>query len=186
MGATLYTQTIGTPLGDMLAVAAVLDDMAVDPGRGGIALFDFADNAHLPREIDDLCRLLGTTPATIQTGKHPYLTQLAEEIREYFEGGRREFSVPLLPVGTAFQLQVWDALRRIPYGQTCSYAEEARIMGRPEAVRAVASANGRNKLPILIPCHRVIGTDGTLTGYSGGIQRKIALLDLERQFLISK
>jgi methylated-DNA-[protein]-cysteine S-methyltransferase len=97
----------------------------------------------------------------------------------YFAGDRVTFDVPLAPAGTPFQLKVWDALCGIPHGETVSYAEIARRVGRPSAVRAVGAANGRNPIPILIPCHRVIGADGTLTGYGGGLDRKQALLALE-------
>lgn len=179
---TLVRQTIDTPLGAMVAVTA----------DRGIVLFDYADtlatsgvsgiggdgdtyglHRHLTGDGND-----GTL--VIIDGIHPFLTQLAVEISEYFAGTRRKFSVPLYPVGTPFQLQVWSALRRIPYGTTCSYADQAKAIGRSSAVRAVANANGHNRLPILIPCHRVIGTNGTLTGYSGGIDRKTELLKLER------
>ncbi len=167
----LIRSTIPTPLGEMTAVTS----------DRGIVLFDFSDNPHLARETSDLSRYLPGSRTT--EGSHPLLTQLTAEIGEYFAGTRQTFRVPLHPVGTPFQLQVWQALQTIPYGQTRSYAEEARMIGRPKAVRAVASANGRNRLPILIPCHRVIGSDGTLTGYSGGISRKTELLRLEHRFM---
>ncbi|HEX4493600.1 MAG TPA: methylated-DNA--[protein]-cysteine S-methyltransferase [Acidimicrobiia bacterium] len=101
------------------------------------------------------------------------------ELDEYFAGTRREFDVPLAPQGTPFQLAVWDALRTIPYGETTSYGEIARSVGRPNAVRAVGQANGRNPIAIIVPCHRVIGSDRSLTGYGGGMDRKRYLLGLE-------
>ena len=101
------------------------------------------------------------------------------QLREYFEGTRRTFDLDLAPGGTAFQRQVLDALLTIPYGETRSYADVARQVGRPAAVRAVGAANGRNPLPIVIPCHRVIGRDGSLTGFGGGLDAKRFLLDLE-------
>ena len=101
------------------------------------------------------------------------------ELEEYFAGERREFSVALAPVGTPFQQQVWQALRAIPYGETISYGELARRIGNPRAVRAVGLANGRNPISVIVPCHRVIGADGTLTGYGGGLERKRFLLALE-------
>ena len=107
------------------------------------------------------------------------LREAAQQLREYFAGRRREFSLPLAPQGTAFQQQVWQALQRIPYGHTWSYAELARHIGRPQATRAVGAANGRNPIPILIPCHRVIGADGSLVGFGGGLPTKVALLRLE-------
>ena len=103
------------------------------------------------------------------------------QIAEYFDGTRREFDLPLAPGGTTFQLRVWDELRRIAYGETVSYGELARRIGQPTASRAVGAANGRNPLAIVVPCHRVIGADGTLTGYGGGLPVKQALLALERR-----
>ena len=111
-------------------------------------------------------------------------TVLEETIRQldaYFSGSLREFDLPLDPQGTEFQLEVWSALRDIPYGQTASYGDVARRIGRPDAVRAVGAANGQNPIPIVIPCHRVIGADGSLTGYGGGLEIKRALLALEGQ-----
>lgn len=105
------------------------------------------------------------------------------QLRQYFNGERRSFDLPLRPSGTPFQLRVLEALRDIPYGATASYGDVARCIGRPTAARAVGAANGRNPLPIVFPCHRVIGSDGDLTGFGGGIATKRALLDLERGFL---
>jgi len=102
------------------------------------------------------------------------------QLDQYFAGDRTEFDLPLAPAGTPFQLSVWDALRRIPYGETRSYREIAEAIGRPSATRAVGAANGRNPIAVIVPCHRVIGADGSLTGFGGGIERKRLLLDLER------
>ena len=107
----------------------------------------------------------------------------AAQLSEYFAGRRREFDLPLDPVGTEFQQRTWSALRRIPYGATASYGEVARAIGKPTAVRAVGAANGRNPLPIVIPCHRVIGSDGSLTGFGGGTDVKRALLQIEGALL---
>jgi methylated-DNA-[protein]-cysteine S-methyltransferase len=101
------------------------------------------------------------------------------QLREYFAGTRRRFELALAPRGTPFQLSVWQLLRAIPYGQTVTYGEIARRLGRPEAARAVGLANGANPLPIVVPCHRVIGADGALTGFGGGLPIKRALLHLE-------
>lgn len=101
------------------------------------------------------------------------------QLEEYFAGTRRQFELPLHPVGTPFQLDVWQALARIPYGDTISYGELARRIDHPQAVRAVGAANGRNPLPIVLPCHRVIGADGSLTGFGGGLPTKRFLLSLE-------
>ena len=108
------------------------------------------------------------------------LREAKRQLREYFEGERRDFDLPLAPAGTAFQLRVWDTLRRIPYGETVSYGEIARRIGRPTASRAVGAANGRNPLAIVVPCHRVIGADGTLVGYGGGLPVKETLLAHEQ------
>jgi methylated-DNA-[protein]-cysteine S-methyltransferase len=108
------------------------------------------------------------------------LRDAVRELRAYFAGELREFSLPLAPVGTAFQLDVWNALRAIPYGETTSYGDLAERIGRPKAVRAVGAANGANPLPIVVPCHRVIGSNGNLTGFGGGLPLKSALLALER------
>lgn len=107
------------------------------------------------------------------------LDPLAQALQRYFAGELREFALPLAPAGTPFQKRVWLELVRIPYGETLSYSELARRVGKPRAVRAVGGANGANPIPILVPCHRVIGADGTLTGYAGGLERKRALLELE-------
>lgn len=103
----------------------------------------------------------------------------AEQLSQYFAGERRDFDLPLAPGGTAFQNAVWSALRRIPYGELRSYRDIAREIGRERAVRAVGAANGRNPLPIVVPCHRVIGSDGSLTGFAGGLAAKQCLLTLE-------
>jgi methylated-DNA-[protein]-cysteine S-methyltransferase len=107
--------------------------------------------------------------------------EVERQLREYFEGKRTAFDLHLHPKGTPFQLAVWKALMKIPYGATCSYGDIAKAIGRPQAVRAVGLANGRNPLPIVVPCHRVIGADGKLVGYGGGLTVKQALLDRERE-----
>ncbi len=126
-----------------------------------------------------------------QSGLHPFrapgewsrarapFAAVIGELEEYFAGTRREFSVPLAPVGTSFQLRVWQALRAIPYGETLSYGELARRLGQANGARAVGLANGSNPLPVIVPCHRVIGADGSLTGFGGGLPIKRALLTLE-------
>ncbi len=114
------------------------------------------------------------------------LAAAREELGAYFEGELTQFALPLLPQGTPFQRRVWEALRRIPFGETVSYGELARRIGTPDAVRAVGAANGRNPLPIVVPCHRVIGADGSLTGFGGGLERKRWLLDHERPDLFGE
>lgn len=110
----------------------------------------------------------------------PVLTSTRRQIGEYFAGRRRDFTLPLGPSGTSFQREVWQCLTGIPFGHTTTYGALARALNRPNATRAVGAANGRNPLAIVVPCHRVIGADGTLTGYAGGLARKQALLALER------
>jgi methylated-DNA-[protein]-cysteine S-methyltransferase len=112
-------------------------------------------------------------------GGHPLLDTAQQQLHEYFEGRRRSFDLPLAPRGTDFQRHVWTTLGSIPYGQTVSYAELALRVGRPSASRAVGAANGRNPLPIVLPCHRVIGANGSLTGFGGGLPTKRFLLELE-------
>jgi methylated-DNA-[protein]-cysteine S-methyltransferase len=131
--------------------------------------------------------LTGVTFARPAAGAHDgaddddagVLSEAAAQLDAYFAGELRRFEVPLAPRGTAFQQSVWVAVARIPYGATASYGEVAATLRRPSACRAVGAANGRNPLPIVIPCHRVVGSAGALTGYGGGLERKRALLDLE-------
>jgi methylated-DNA-[protein]-cysteine S-methyltransferase len=113
----------------------------------------------------------------------PVLRAAAAELAEYFAGARRDFTVPLAPRGTDFQRAVWEQLRLIPYGTTVTYGEIARRLGAPAASRAVGLANGRNPIAIVVPCHRVIGADGSLTGFGGGMDAKRTLLDLESSTL---
>ncbi|MEO8560769.1 MAG: methylated-DNA--[protein]-cysteine S-methyltransferase, partial [bacterium] len=135
--------------------------------------FDMGGESHRPRghwqRAEDAVG--STSTRTIDTAR----TQLDE----YFAGHRTQFELPLSPEGTEFQRRVWDALAEIPFGTTISYLELARTVGDPRAVRAVGGANGRNPLPIVLPCHRVIGADGSLTGFGGGIERKRWLLEHE-------
>jgi methylated-DNA-[protein]-cysteine S-methyltransferase len=134
----------------------------------------FADGEHIVRigfPDED------TEPA--REGDNPVLAACAEQLAEYFSGCRRRFELPLAPRGTEFQRSVWRALIDIPYGETRSYRDIAGAIGRPRAVRAVGAANGRNPLPIVVPCHRVIGSDGSLTGFAGGLAAKTCLLELE-------
>ena len=163
----LLSKWIESPLGAILALA---DD-------DGLHVFDWVDRRGLEREI---VRLRARTKFAIVPGSHPVLDQATLEIDEYFAGQREVFTLPLARRGTDFQRQVWDALLAIPAGETRSYAEIAKSIGEPKAVRAVARANGDNYRGIVIPCHRVIGSDGSLTGYGGGLARKQWLLDHER------
>jgi methylated-DNA-[protein]-cysteine S-methyltransferase len=110
------------------------------------------------------------------------LAPALEQLQAYFAGRLQKFDVRLAPEGTRFQLEVWSQLRKIPYGRTISYGELARRIGKPSAARAVGAANGQNPLPIVVPCHRVIGANGALVGFGGGLELKAKLLDLERRF----
>ena len=166
----VHLKRIETPLGTMIA-CATLD---------GICMLEFSDRKALPTELKQISTFFN---ATIIQGENPHFNILEKELEEYFKGELKEFKVPLAPVGTDFQKQVWEVLRVIPYGTTRSYQEQALILGNPKAVRAVANANGLNKISIIIPCHRVIGSDGKLTGYGGGIWRKQKLLELEKAIL---
>lgn len=110
-------------------------------------------------------------------------TETIRQLDEYFAGDRTSFDLPLAMVGTEFQRQVWDGLRDIPFGETMSYGELAAVLGKPAASRAVGLANGRNPISVIVPCHRVVGSTGSLTGYGGGLERKLFLLDFERKTL---
>jgi methylated-DNA-[protein]-cysteine S-methyltransferase len=117
--------------------------------------------------------------ADIESNTHPILVEAERQLKEYFEGKRNTFSLELDPIGTAFQKEVWEALATIPYGETRSYTQIANQIGKPKAVRAVGAANGRNPISIILPCHRVIGASGALTGFAGGLEAKACLLSLE-------
>jgi AraC family transcriptional regulator of adaptative response/methylated-DNA-[protein]-cysteine methyltransferase len=146
----------------------------------GICLLEFTDRKLLENQFKTLTRLMN---ATFIHGTNKNIDILQKQLNEYFEGKRKEFSVPLIIPGTEFQQAVWRELQRIPYGSTCSYSQQAAALNKPKAVRAVAHANGMNRIAIVIPCHRVIGENGNLTGYSGGIERKKWLIDLEKSEL---
>ena len=163
----LHAKWLETPLGSMLALA---DDR-------GLHLLDFVDRRGLERALAVLQKRLN---ARVLPGEHPVLAQIARELTEYFDGTRMRFDTPVVLTGSAFQSSVWRALQSIPAGATNSYGELAARIGQPTAVRAVGRANGDNRLSIIVPCHRVIGADGALTGYGGGLWRKQKLLDHER------
>lgn len=166
----LVYQRFDAPLGPMIAVA----------NETGLCLLEFGDRRMLESEFSDLQKRLG---AVLLPGKNEFTEAAIKQLLEYFAGERKTFAVPLHAPGTAFQQRVWAALREIPYGETRSYGEIAAAMSNPGAVRAVGTANGMNRIAIMIPCHRVIGADGTLTGYGGGLWRKDWLLKHERTHL---
>lgn len=122
-------------------------------------------------------------PGPTNEGASPILHQAAAELDEYFVGARERFDVPLDPVGTEFQLSVWHGLANVPFGQTTSYGKQAAALGKPKAIRAVASANGKNPISIILPCHRIVGANGALTGFAGGLDSKAWLLRHEGQAL---
>lgn len=158
---------IETDLGTMVACAT----------DKGVCLLEFSDRKGLETELKQLAKYHN---ANIVQGQNKYFKQLKEELDAYFEGRLKEFKVPLDISGTDFQKQIWQALVEIPYGTTSSYLRQAEVLGKPLSVRAVANANGMNKIAIVIPCHRVVGSDGSLTGYAGGLWRKRKLIDLEK------
>jgi AraC family transcriptional regulator of adaptative response/methylated-DNA-[protein]-cysteine methyltransferase len=160
--------SIGTPLGSMVAVA---DDAA-------LYLLEFENRVALTGEL----RRLERDSGLIGLGSNPVLKRLVAEFEDYFAGESAAFQIPTFQHGTAFQEAVWQSLKQIPAGQTRSYGDIAEMLGQPEKSREVGKANGANKISIIVPCHRVIGSDGSLVGYGGGLWRKKWLLDHERRY----
>ncbi len=165
--ATVILKRVTTPLGPMVAGAI----------GAKLCFLEFADRRMLERQLATLARRL---ECRFLPGNAPVLESLSAQLDAYFAGRLRHFDVPLETPGTDFQRSVWERLLEIPYGETRSYADLAETLGRPTATRAVARANGTNRIAILIPCHRVIGKDGSLTGYGGSLWRKQRLLELEQ------
>ncbi|MBN2400467.1 MAG: bifunctional transcriptional activator/DNA repair protein Ada [Candidatus Aminicenantes bacterium] len=161
---------LATPLGPMIAGAS----------RQGVCLLEFMERRMLETQFARLEKRLN---ARLLPGPSEHIDQLRRELDMYFQGHLHEFKVSLALAGTEFQMKVWHALQSIPYGQTRSYRQQALMIGQPKAVRAVGRANGDNRIAIVIPCHRVIGENGQLTGYGGGLWRKRFLLDLEQENL---
>ena len=161
---------IETPIGTMYAAAT----------KEGICMLEFGDRKNLEDTFQVLSTLLN---AKIIIGENPHLQLLEQELKQYFDGKLQHFTVPLSPVGTEFQKSVWKVLEKIPFGEIWSYKKQAESLGDVKKVRAVANANGLNKISIVIPCHRVIGSNGKLTGYGGGVWRKQKLLELEKAIL---
>lgn len=155
---SIYYRHVQSPVGPLLLVAS----------DAGLHAIEFDAVQHPVHRGDDW-----------HPGDHPLLRAAETQLREYFAGARQAFDLPLAPVGTDFQRRVWQTLGTIPYGQTISYGELAARVGKPSASRAVGAANGRNPLPIVLPCHRVIGANGSLTGFGGGLPVKRFLLELE-------
>ena len=162
----IHIQRISTPLGPMLAGAT----------EKGLCLLEFTDRKMLETQLERLRKYYKSVPLQ---GSSPIIEQVKQELDEYFSGERTDFSVPLDLKGSDFQVRVWNVLQEIPYGVTRSYRDQAVALGDLKAIRAVARANGDNRIAIVIPCHRVIGSDGKLVGYGGGLWRKQWLLELE-------
>ncbi|MEO6679012.1 MAG: methylated-DNA--[protein]-cysteine S-methyltransferase, partial [Pseudomonas sp.] len=162
----LFTR-LTTPLGPMIAMAE----------QRGLVLLEFLDRPALTREVEELQNRYGYV---VVPGHNSHLKQIETELAQYFAGELTDFQVPLHLPGSEFARQVWAELAQIPYGQTSTYGAIAALLGKPGASRAVGLANGHNRLAIVLPCHRVIGADGSLTGYGGGQPRKAFLLRLEK------
>jgi len=168
MDGKLVRTSIDTPLGSMVAVA---DDAA-------LYLLEFENRVALTGELRRIERDFGL----ISSGNNTVLKGLVAELKDYFDGESEAFQLPTVQRGTVFEEAVWQALKQIPSGQTRSYSEIAEVLGQPEKSREVGKANGANKISIIVPCHRVIGADGSLVGYGGGLWRKKWLLDHERRY----
>ena len=146
----------------------------------GVCMLEFADYKLLELQFRQLTAIF---KAPLVQGDNPHFQVLISQLEEYFKGERRSFDIPLDLAGTEFQKQAWLGLLKIPYGYTTNYAQQAGLLGKPSAVRAVANANAKNKISIILPCHRIIGADSSLTGYGGGIWRKKKLLEFEQENL---
>jgi len=160
------TSEIDTPIGPMLAAASDTH----------LLLFEFPRRRMIDTQLD---RVRRAHDCELAPGESPVFATLRAQLEEYFRGERRDFTVPLHVPGTPFQMRVWSELQRIPHAKTTTYARLAQAIGQPNAVRAVARANCDNRIAIIIPCHRVIGSNGELVGYGGGLWRKKKLLELE-------
>lgn len=163
----LLSRHITTPLGQMLAIA----------DNNFLYLLEFISQKNLSRALISLQKKF-----TITEGKNALLTNLENELEKYFKGSLKKFQTPIEFLGTEFQKIAWQNLQQINYGQTKSYLEQARALGKNSAYRAVANANAANKIAIIIPCHRVINSNGKLGGYAGGINKKQWLLDHEKKY----
>ncbi len=163
---TLTSTTLDTPIGPMTVVAS-------DAGVRAVLWPDDVGRVRLPDSI-------------VADPDHPVVAAASAQLLEYFAGQRTAFELPLDLVGTEFQLAVWRSLAEIPYGETATYGEQADRIGRPTATRAVGSANGRNPVSIVLPCHRVVGADGSMTGFAGGVDTKRFLIDHEARVLAAR
>lgn len=169
MKTPLFLKTIDSPVGPL--TLWVVEDT--------LCLLEFGSTERCSREITEILKHFD---AEISHDTHPLFEKVEKELQEYFAGKRKSFDIPLAPFGTQLQQNTWKILQTIHYWETYSYKKQAEKLGNIKAVRAVANANGRNRIGIIIPCHRVIGSDGSLTGFGGGIENKKYLLDLEAQY----
>ena len=147
--------------------------------RDGICFLSFVGTVTIESELKKLSQIFNSP---VRSGGNKHLRRLKRQLKEYFKGTRKEFTISLLTPGTEFQKSAWEVLKKIPYGTTISYHEQARLINNEGAVRAVANANASNPVAIIIPCHRVIGSDGSLIGYGGGLNKKRWLIDHERKY----
>lgn len=159
-----YRTTMNSPIGELTLLAN--DD--------GLVAIDWSDDTGHHTAVPD-----GHDVDDVSANDHSVLRQAADQLDQYFEGERTRFDLPLAASGTAFQHQAWEALVRIPFGETVSYGEQALMLGDKNKARAVGAANGKNPIPIIVPCHRVVGSNGHLTGFAGGLDNKAWLLDHE-------
>jgi AraC family transcriptional regulator of adaptative response/methylated-DNA-[protein]-cysteine methyltransferase len=158
-------------------VRSPLGPLVTGATEDGVCLVEFSDRRMLEKQFATISRVFS---GPIVPGSNRHSEALARELSEYFAGTRRHFDVPIVSPGSPFQRRVWEALMQVPYGQTCSYQDIATAVGDKKAVRAVGTANGANRIAIVIPCHRVVNKGGKLGGYGGGLWRKQYLIDLER------
>lgn len=157
---TFARARLQVPFGELTVVAS----------DKGVRYITFENDAH-PKSYQNM--------SVIDDASHPVVARTVAQLHEYIKGTRRTFDVPLDLVGTEFQVQAWSALAKVPYGTTASYAQQAASIGRPKATRAIGAANGRNPVVVVLPCHRIVGADGSLTGFGGGLHVKKWLLDHE-------
>jgi len=164
----LYQKEYKTPIGPMVGIAST----------DKLLLLEFKSRKELDEELLELKKKYEVESID---NSNQLLDSLESELMEYFNGKRQKFNTPIELDGTEFQIKVWSELLLVPYGETRTYLDQARSLGDEKAIRAMASANGKNRLAIIVPCHRIIGSDGSLTGYAGGIEKKRFLLNLERE-----
>lgn len=165
----IYTTAIKTPLGNMIAAA----------NDNGLCMFDFEYRKLMPAIKKRVSSFFNDE---LEEGNHQVFDTIKIQLTEYFSGERTDFNLPLAMSGTPFQQKVWNELLNIPYGTTRTYMQQSKVLGDEKAIRAVARANGENCLAIIVPCHRIVGSDGSLTGYAGGLKAKEWLLEHEARY----